>query len=849
MEKVKVSLDTVQYSSKPVKTQAPIISKRIYKSGSELPLDVLADYVGNKGCTFAPAIFDGGRKAFNVVQLQLLCLDFDNDEKDKNKEKITFDEALERSDRLDLPIAFSYETFNSQNLSKFRIVFRFFEPITNPNFYKVMINILFEIFPEADPSAKDWSRMFFGGKGLLTPVSNEVIYPENLFSALYYHYGDNNKIKVQKIKQFAKNNDIALINNTFYTENIEFTDGKSLDTPILFNTGEGKVFPCEVFAIHLAENTNQTNIRKRFSENMVKHISNDDLYNNCALIREFKDGARRLHYHELWGILTNVVHIAGGIKYFRNIMKSLYYKIDYKFDKWNSNCTQISKCPYGPKRCSDFCPYSDECVHSKNIITTVNLSKNSITILDNAVNYVDISEARNELYSKVNDAIMSDDNYIHIIKAQTGIGKTETYIRCIRELEASCIIAVPTNSLKDEIYTRMKNAGIEVRKTPEIPELEEDDMNRLNRLYNNGDKYGYKYFMEELSEKYESIREYRKELREAMYYKGCIVTTHFRLVYQFKEDILRSHTIIIDEDIIQTIFETKHAELCDIEDLLEKDYITGKIRKRINYYIRKNFSKKYKKHIAEPDILIPDDVQKQLSKDNINFNLSEFLNSKVTLFDNDRVYFASLKELPEQKIIIMSATADSQVYAGFFKNRHIEEHFIKEAEYKGKVIQRTDNSFSRNWIEKNKEEYDKIRNKYKKMGCYDICFKRYEKEDTALHFGETQGKDVYSDGDIVILGTPFPNDMVCRFMAAAMDHGTKIINDDSINIREVTYDRYKFYFPTFKDKLLKRLHIYQISSELEQAAGRGRLLNNDNTVYVFSSFPVKQAEFDNGENN
>lgn len=242
-------------------------------------------------------------------------------------------------------------------------------------------------------------------------------------------------------------------------------------------------------------------------------------------------------------------------------------------------------------------------------------------------------------------------------------------------------------------------------------------------------------------------------------------------------------------------------------------------------------------------------MQKKLSKDNINFNLSEFLNSKVTLFDNDRVYYAFLKGLPEQKIIIMSATADSQVYVGFFKNRHIEEYFIKKAEYKRKVIQRTDNSFSRNWIEKNKEEYDKIRNKYKKMGCYEICFKRYEKEDTYLHFGETQGKDVYSDGDIVILGTPFPNDMVCRFMAAAMDHGTKIINDDSINIREVTYDRYKFYFPTFKDELLKRLHIYQISSELEQAAGRGRLLNNDNTVYVFSGFPVKQAEFDNDDNN
>ena len=234
-----------------------------------------------------------------------------------------------------------------------------------------------------------------------------------------------------------------------------------------------------------------------------------------------------------------------------------------------------------------------------------------------------------------------------------------------------------------------------------------------------------------------------------------------------------------------------------------------------------------------------------LSKDDIDFNLLEFLNSKATVVNDNYVYYASLKELPKQKIIIISATIDCKVYAEFFKNRYIKECLINEVKYKGKVIQRAYNSFSRNWIENNIEEYEKIRDEYKKKGCYDICFKRFEKADTALHFGETQGKDIYSNGDIVILGTPFPDDMVCRLMAAAMNYDTEIISTDRINIREISYDKYKFYFSTFKDELLKDLHIYQISSELEQAVGRGRLLNNDNTVYVFSSFPVKQAEFVN----
>ena len=129
------------------------------------------------------------------------------------------------------------------------------------------------------------------------------------------------------------------------------------------------------------------------------------------------------------------------------------------------------------------------------------------------------------------------------------------------------------------------------------------------------------------------------------------------------------------------------------------------------------------------------------------------------------------------------------------------------------------------------------------MGCYEICFKKYENEDTVLYFGNTQGKDSFSDRDLAVLGTPFPNDKVCRLMAAAMDYNKEIIKKDTINIRKITYDNYKFYFSTFKDEFMQDIHIFLISNELEQAIGRARLLNKNNTVYVHSSFPAKQAEF------
>ena len=182
------------------------------------------------------------------------------------------------------------------------------------------------------------------------------------------------------------------------------------------------------------------------------------------LLRDFKDGKRWLYYPEIWGILTNFIHIKGGKKYFKSIIDSLYNSnksiYSYNYEKWYSNIKQITNCPYAPQRCENFCPYSDSCNHSKNIITTLKTHKNKITVLSNKINYISKDEARKELYYAVKEAISSNDNNIHIINAQTGIGKTHTYIKCIKESYDNFIIAAPTNKLKDEIYTRLCKEGI-----------------------------------------------------------------------------------------------------------------------------------------------------------------------------------------------------------------------------------------------------------------------------------------------------------------------------------------------------------------------------------------------------
>jgi hypothetical protein len=96
-----------------------------------------------------------------------------------------------------------------------------------------------------------------------------------------------------------------------------------LDTPIIYNKGGEKEFSGLSIFIIYCRNAQEPSVRKRYSEEQEKHISNDDLYNSCQLIRDFKDGTERLEYCERWSILTNVVHISGALKYYRDIINSL----------------------------------------------------------------------------------------------------------------------------------------------------------------------------------------------------------------------------------------------------------------------------------------------------------------------------------------------------------------------------------------------------------------------------------------------------------------------------------------------------------------------------------------------
>lgn len=66
--------------------------------------------------------------------------------------------------------------------------------------------------------------------------------------------------------------------------------------------------------------------------------------------------------------------------------------------------------------------------------------------------------------------------------------------------------------------------------------------------------------------------------------------------------------------------------------------------------------------------------------------------------------------------------------------------------------------------------------------------------------------------------------------------------DKRPSLRRVEYKGNSFLITTYKDKILRKVQLYSIESELEQCVGRARLLRQDCSVYVFSCFPCEQAK-------
>lgn len=882
MENIRLSLDSEEYLEKPSSNQASGINNRIGKSAVELEADVagiekLVDGVGNKGRAFCPATFyEGWRSKDHFEQQRLFALDFDN--KDPAK-KVTFDDIKERADRYELPVLFAYDTFSSVDHDKFRVVFLNDISIPNRQVAETMQLALGTVFPEADPACyKDVSRIYYGGKGC---IYYDSVFPtinvDTVFRSLTYHFEDKSRKHLKEnLSSFSRKSGIALNKNGFLdvtvTENAAerrqkktgasdvSKNGDFSPSTIMYEIPNGEISPKLYYQISLTDCTRNSSVRTSgdSADVLQKRYKNHGSYRSsilpeiskkCRLFNEFENGTRDMEHNELFGILTNLLNVETGLTMFRNIM-SRYPEIYDKdrLKRWADDSRYVKNHDYKPFSCDGYCPYRNDCTHAKNILSTVRPKRWRMERLpEQDETFYSIEEAQDDVFTAISAALDARNDDIYVVRGQVGIGKSSSYLRLISENPTSrFLVAAPTNLLKDELYNKAKGMGIEVKRTPSLEqikdEIPEDVWSHIQKLYGNGQhRHVHSYIRKVLeTDHIPCLEKYMEKREELKKYRGTIITTHRYLLNMEEKRLKEFDAVIVDEDILfkSVIANQEEISVSRLNKILKKK-TSKKIRNKINQLLD---AAENQTCIELGGFELDDDDGANYHFDMTSFCLAEhFFLRKESVekgLKEDTVVFLKPVSFKSIKYIIVSATADKEIYEQFFANRTVHFCECKKARYMGRLNQYPAKSMSRTCVDNNPGIIEKLMNHF---GVSEEQVITFMKENIgSLHFGNTEGSNALEGKDILVAGTPYHADFLYKLVAFTL--GFDFDEDEKMTLQTVTHNGYRFRFTTFVNEGLRNVQFWMIESELEQAVGRARLLRHDCDVHLFSNFPLNQSE-------
>lgn len=814
MKKYEVSFNNKRYNSKPAGNEIGKISNGLYTIS--IDFKKLAYEVGERGCTFSPAVYDGKRRKENYIGQQLIGLDFDNG--------VTFAEIKERAEHYRLPILFAYKTFSyTEEHEKFRVIFALTDAITDSFTGETATSMFMKIFGECDEACKDSSRMFFGGKGLLELADEliEISGRDVLIAFVTYmndKYGDNHYTR--EIKKFY--------------ESIGIKYNKIL--PVI---NDGKFVHEGINSPAPKSSASKGNGRRAVTRNFDWNI----LYNRCRLYRDFVDGNEYYYYPELFHLATNLINIEKGKNEFLSILKSsdnADYEAYHKRN-WGAIVNILIAMDYQPKRCCN-CPYEKECLHGKNMILTAKPGKS--TILQTVKKeYVTIEEAEYDLKEKFMQAVYSENQGVHIIKAQTGIGKTNLYLDyLLHDKNRKFLIAVPTHKLKAEVYNKAISKGINnVAYTPEMPVFTPETQEKINHIYAVGaGKYALEIMRKMCSEvpaehpDYMVLNSYLNALESIKDFDGHIITTHDRLLLQTQNSkLLENREVIIDEDIMRTMLSTNSINNKDILWAIKSNYFSYQVVKKLKNILTTEGYQRYDYQENE-EIELTEELISAL--ENVDGNIIDLAESCYIYNNGKATTFLKRKWLPCEKVIVMSATANAEIYS-MLTYYHVYDYPCKMAEYMGKLRLYPKYTFSRHALLEQDEIMDYLKEQIGDDAV--ITFKAFEQLfDTEYHYGAIEGLNCLEGKNISVIGLPNVDELVYKLYGMATG-----VNVDQCNMRSmrVEYNGYDFQINSFDNEKLRTIQLWMLESLLEQAVGRARLLRFDCTVKVFALFPIDQA--------
>lgn len=419
-----------------------LIADRFKKRQSikDLTIKEIIESVGNNGQAFCRALLDGGTDEENFVGQTLLVLEFDGD--------LKYREFKEKCEKYSLSYAFTYKTLGScANQKGFGAVFLMDRWIKNPALAKAANILLRAFFSPVGAECLNLGGYFLGGKGIIEKKPYAKINIVELAKNLEIYYretkGRNNSKELKRLGKKSgicvKNGELCIYNeNEFDLEGIE--DKINDNGIIMLPYSEGKA--CE------GDSAKEQKIRKDIPT--LTGYNQESLCKLCPLLNDFVNG-EDIHYDQEFLLVTSLVHIKGGKKlFFDNLQK--------RTGKWNHTLNQNRKhnilngSPMYCENSKTTCPYYNNCKGK----SLYDKASRKIRKLENTEVFYKIDKCVSVLKKMLEEAVAARNADIHIIKAQTALGKTEQYAEIVKNwIGKKFIIAVPTIKLQREVAERI----------------------------------------------------------------------------------------------------------------------------------------------------------------------------------------------------------------------------------------------------------------------------------------------------------------------------------------------------------------------------------------------------------
>lgn len=826
----------------------------------EYEIEEVAKLTGDQATPFLPGHLVGGTTSVCCSEQQLFALDFDNN--------ITSDKAIYKCREYDLEPCFMYHTLRNglEGMGeRFRMVFVAEKTIQGVFLIKLIIQMLRRLFPESDKQCTDLSRVFLGGKDLFYLDINARLDLVKLVNLVKYNLGkDGNAVRDTQI--FCKSADLMVYKNLPLMgalSELDLISDEFMDPTINEYIYKIESINSSIFAIR--KNTISLNHQSQKCHDAKAYIRIEHEYikKNCLLVSSFLSGT--LFSHSVrFGLLLNLLHIRGGEKlFFQALCK--YYPED-TCTKWRTDVKYMKKWDYKPQRCEAYCPFFETCQNEGTLIQAV-MQDHKVFQSNGNEEYVSIEEAYTQLLTNIKEAIYSSVQGIHIIKAQTGLGKTEAYIRTIAGTrEKAFVVAFPTNITREEGRKRLLAIGVSeedifstptVRNNPFVPPTIQQEIIQLHEkgIHNRTNMLIREYLQELDPGSVKQRAELQAIINGMKAYSGqrIILTTHAYLL-QLGDQYLSGKTVIIDEDILHQALNITHEVSEDGLKMLIKYDIDGysKIAKIM-------LNSPVGKYLTIGDIrnnALSTEELSALSDYGYEGNINDLWRAKAFVRKREKgekssrfLYYCPMV-LPCSKVIILSATANESIYRRYYKDREVMSYPQLKVQYRGKLNQYTRHSLGRSDLKRKSEAFVFAKAFFNGKDPIYISFKKFtnimvKEEPIRLdkHYGNSMGIDEYAGKNIAVIGTPFHHPDAEKLAAVYLGADVNSKTNLRPERRRIIYNGYSFVIPTYEDEVLREIQLYGIQTEIEQSVGRARLLRYDCEVLVLSSFPCEQAIF------